>query len=112
MLFENGDGEARAPDWPGGTSGDRLNVPVAVGGEKLGATDGTDEPGAAGAEAAALASEVAGQLATALRHAGLDAEPQATLDGAMDVVEVVDDDCGSASVNEAANRFYGRPRRS
>ena len=112
VMFQNGRGERTlAEDGDPGEDGDRLDVPLAPEGRDIGAVRlGFDAPGAATGEAATLAREVAGQLAIALRHAGLYAELQAILDGAMDVVVVVDDDRRFVSVNDAATRFYGRPR--
>jgi two-component system, cell cycle sensor histidine kinase and response regulator CckA len=112
VVFQNGRGEHMlAEDGAAGESGDRLDVPLVTEDGSIGEVRiGFDAPGAASDEAATLAREVARQLAVALRHAGLYAELQAILDGAMDVVVVFDDDRRFVSVNEAATRFYGRSR--
>ena len=104
------DGRERSPGVDGrAEGGTETAVPIEDGGTRLGEIRLISrEP--IGEDGMAAAAEVADQLAIGLRHARLNAELQAILDAAMDVVVVVDSDRRFVSVNDAACRFYERSR--
>jgi PAS domain S-box-containing protein len=86
------------------------SVPLRADGELLGALKlGFVDPAGMTEEASTAASEVADQLAIALRHARLYTELQAVVNAALDAIVVYDDELRVVSANEAAGRLAGRP---
>jgi two-component system cell cycle sensor histidine kinase/response regulator CckA len=88
-----------------------VSAPLAAQGELLGAVGlGFVDGASISDEVLTIASEVAAQLAVALRHSRLRAELRAVVDGAFDAIVVIDSSRQFLTVNEIACELFGLTR--